>query len=63
MFSLYIYLFIFYIPWIFWDKPHLGIQIVNIDINMLCNVMVYAIASNCRSTEIEQSNTSQSITH
>jgi len=40
MLRVFIYLFIFYIPWIFWDKPHLDIGIVNIDMNMLCNVMV-----------------------
>jgi len=35
-----IHLFIFYILWIFWDKPHIGTGIVNIDMNtiyvMLC---------------------------
>jgi len=36
----HIYLFIFYIPWIFRDKPHLGIGIVNIDMNTLYNVMM-----------------------
>jgi len=36
--SLFIYLFTFYIPWIFWYKPHLDIGIVNIDMNTLYNV-------------------------
>jgi len=37
---IYVYLFIFYIPWIFWDKLHLDIGIVNIDMNTLYNVMM-----------------------
>jgi len=37
---LFIYLFIFYIPQIFWDKPHFDIGIVNIDMNALYTVMM-----------------------
>jgi len=36
----FIYLFIFYIPRICWDKPHLDIGIVNIGMNTLYNVMM-----------------------
>jgi len=36
----FIYLFIFYIAWIFWDKPHLDMGIVNIDMNTLYNVLL-----------------------
>jgi hypothetical protein len=35
-----IYLFIFYIPWIFWGKPHLDIGIVKIDRNALHNMYI-----------------------
>jgi len=37
---LLMYLFMFYIPWIFWNKPHFNIGIVNIDMNTLYNVMM-----------------------
>jgi len=35
-----IFIFMFYIPWIFRDKPHLDIEIVNIGMNTLYNVMM-----------------------
>jgi hypothetical protein len=36
-----IYFFIFYIPQIFWGKPHFEIGIVNIDINVLHSLYSY----------------------
>jgi hypothetical protein len=57
---------IFYIPWIIWGNPHLDIGIVKISRNTLYNMCwhnVYAIASICHSTRVEQFNRSNSVTH
>jgi len=44
-----IYLFIFYIPWIIWGKPHLDTGIVNISRNTLYNMFIHLVV--CLTTD------------
>ena len=59
-----LFIYLFYIPWIFCVKPHLDIGMINVTRNTLYNYhYVYAAATVCHSTRIEQFNTRQSVTH